>query len=297
MLKRIALHIISMSVLAILAGCGPSRTVQSPSTGYTPGQGSTPGNNASVSTPQSAALVSAARAWLGTPYRYGGEDRKGVDCSGLVLKVYKDALGISLPRNSGEQREYCTPASLGSLIPGDLIFFATGKNKSKVSHVGIFVGENQMIHASASKGVILSSITEPYYTRTYVGSGFVEKYHAMLKKIPAQQEAKPSEEGFTLTPVASLPVAVNKPESKNQPEGENRTETASVAKKEAPKVNKKEPATVKVVKSSPETKPHTATPVTTIQTASVSTSSTGNAEPTPEEARASVLSSLKEKDL
>lgn len=297
MLKRLSLHIISMSVLAILAGCGPSKTVQSPSAGYKPGQGSVISNNASVSAPQSAALVDAARSWLGTPYRYGGEDRKGVDCSGLVLKVYKDALGIPLPRNSGEQRDYCTPASIGNLIPGDLIFFATGKNKSKVSHVGIFVGNNQMIHASASKGVIVSSITEPYYSRTYVGSGIVDKYHAMLKDVPAQPEKKPSEPGFTLTPVESLPIAANKPETPAKSE----TTTASVTTKaeEVKERPAKQPATVRVVTSSPEKKPQTtAKPVTTVQTATISTaSSTTNAEPTPEEARASVLSSLKEKDL
>lgn len=294
MLKRLPLYLILMSVLAILAGCGPSKTLQSPSVGYECGNSSKTGHSSSISAPQSVALVDAARSWLGTPYRYGGEDRKGVDCSGLVLKVYKDALGIPLPRNSSEQREYCTPTSLGSLIPGDLIFFATGKNKSKVSHVGIFVGNNQMIHASASKGVILSSLTEPYYSRTYIGAGIVDKYHAMLKDIPAQPENKPSYGGFILTPVKSLPVAKIKQENTIKSETAN---TASVTKKSEPEFQTKKPATVKATTSSAEKKSQGTKTETTIQTATMSVSSTINAELTTEEARASVLSSLKEREL
>ena len=162
MLKRIASHILVVSVLAILTACGSSRTTRIPANSYTPGKGSgiskDNNDNDTYMAPQSAALINKARSWLGTPYRYGGNDRRGIDCSGLVLQVYKDALGIQLPRNSREQHDYCSSVSKGGMVPGDLIFFATGKNKRKVSHVGIFVGGNQMIHASTSQGVIISDI-------------------------------------------------------------------------------------------------------------------------------------------
>lgn len=75
--------------------------------------------------PQSHALLAEAKQWIGTPYKYGGEDKNGVDCSGLVLKVYKSALDIKLPRNSAEQSSYCSPLGKDKLMPGDLLFFAT----------------------------------------------------------------------------------------------------------------------------------------------------------------------------
>lgn len=131
--------------------------------------------------PQSQALLKEARAWLGTPYKYGGTDKGGVDCSGLVMSVYNSALAIKMPRNSKAQSDYCTPTPKDNLVPGDLLFFATGGGKN-VSHVGIFIGDNRMIHSSTSKGVIVSDINADYYIRTFAGSGRVEQYHAMLTK-------------------------------------------------------------------------------------------------------------------
>ena len=74
--------------------------------------------------------------WIGTPYGYGRSD-KGVatDCSGLVISVYRDVAGIKLPRNSAEQANYCDDLKEKDVLPGDLVFFATGKDKKKVSHV------------------------------------------------------------------------------------------------------------------------------------------------------------------
>lgn len=119
-------------------------------------------------------IVKEAEGWLGTPYGYGRAE-KGVacDCSGMVVTVYEKVTGIKLPRNSAQQKEFCKELKKKDVRVGDLCFFATGKDEDKVSHVGIMVDENNFIHASASKGVVVSDITQPYYVRTFKGYGRV----------------------------------------------------------------------------------------------------------------------------
>lgn len=138
-------------------------------------------------------LVDEAMTWLGTPYRYGGKDYKGTDCSGMTMQVYNKALGIAIPRNSAEQQKFCKTIKKGALSPGDLVFFCTGKNKSRVSHVGIYIGQGQFIHSSSSKGVIISNIDERYYTSNYHSAGYVarnsEKYSVKASK-PAAPKVK-----------------------------------------------------------------------------------------------------------
>lgn len=119
-------------------------------------------------------LIEEAQTWIGTPYKYAESSKhKGSDCSGMVLSVYLDALGIKLPRNSAAQAEFCTPVGLRQVLPGDLVFFATGKDPDRVSHVGIMLDYENFIHVSTSKGVVISKITTPYYTRTIMGFGKV----------------------------------------------------------------------------------------------------------------------------
>jgi lipoprotein Spr len=91
----------------------------------------------------------------------------------MVLQVYLDALGIKLPRNSAEQAAFCTPISLRKVLPGDLVFFATGKDAARISHVGIMLDYENFIHVSTSKGAVISKITTPYYVRTFMGFGRV----------------------------------------------------------------------------------------------------------------------------
>lgn len=129
---------------------------------------------------QAKGLISEANKWLGTPYRYGGTSRKGVDCSGFVLQVYSKALDIKLPRNSAKQFEYCSHVKPSELMAGDLVFFATSRKSSGVSHVGLYVGDGKMIHASSSKGVIVTDLSDNYYTRTFVGAGRVQAYDRLL---------------------------------------------------------------------------------------------------------------------
>lgn len=120
-----------------------------------------------------ASLIQEAQSWIGTKYRYGGNDRNGVDCSGFVMQVFNRALSIKLPRTSALQHQFCDSISQSVLQPGDLLFF-TVRGGTKVGHVGIYIGDNKMIHASTSKGVIISSISQRYYTDNFYGAGRVK---------------------------------------------------------------------------------------------------------------------------
>lgn len=118
------------------------------------------------------AVIKEARKWLGTKYQYGGESLKGTDCSGMVMKVFQKTTGMKLPRNSAEQQKFAKPIDKKQLRAGDLVFFASKAGGQRVSHVGIYIGRDEFIHAS-SHGVVISSLKEVYYERHYHSSGRV----------------------------------------------------------------------------------------------------------------------------
>lgn len=108
---------------------------------------------------------------LGVRYRFGGEDAtKGIDCSAFTGTVYSRALGVRLPRSSSEQFGSGIRVKKDELKVGDLVFFKTRRRRAPVSHVGIYVGENLFAHASTRHGVIISTLADGYYNRTYVGA-------------------------------------------------------------------------------------------------------------------------------
>ena len=113
-------------------------------------------------------VIAEAYSYLGTPYRYGGTSRSGIDCSGFTMKVF-GAFGISLPHGATSQLSYGTEVSRSDLQPGDLVFFQDYGYTA--SHVGIYIGGDQFIHASSSyyngHCVVTSSLTETYYNNHY----------------------------------------------------------------------------------------------------------------------------------
>lgn len=113
-------------------------------------------------------IITIAESWLGVSYKYGGNDKNGVDCSGLVKNIFKE-LGINLPRTSGEQFLMAIPIKTPEV--GDLVFF---KKNNRIYHVGICVGSNIMIHASSSSGVIRQNFTEGIYAKNYAGAGRIK---------------------------------------------------------------------------------------------------------------------------
>jgi cell wall-associated NlpC family hydrolase len=111
-------------------------------------------------------IVATAERLIGTPYVLGGESPAGVDCSGLVQYAYLQA-GISLPRTSMEQFQASQPQR--RVLPGDLLFFRTGRG-NRVSHVGIYAGNGQMIHASSgSRKVRKVKLNQRYWRQRMVG--------------------------------------------------------------------------------------------------------------------------------
>ncbi|MFZ9188545.1 MAG: C40 family peptidase [Algoriphagus sp.] len=155
-MKRIYLSFSTYLTLCILAlfllgGCKGSRRVTKSSPEFT--------------------IIQTAKSYRGTPYRYGGTTRTGIDCSALVYHSFA-AVGVNLPRTSVEQSKLGKKVPLKKARPGDVLFFATGKKKKEVTHTGIVTEaqkkEIRFIYASTSLGV-----TEDYLGNSYWANAFL----------------------------------------------------------------------------------------------------------------------------
>ncbi|WP_066965685.1 NlpC/P60 family protein [Microbulbifer sp. Q7] len=111
-----------------------------------------------------ASLYQQHQAWKGIPYRLGGMSRRGIDCSALVYLIYRDQMGIELPRTTQYQALAGEAIKQGQLRPGDLVFFRTSR---RGRHVGIYIEEGKFLHASVSKGVTISHLTDYYWKSRY----------------------------------------------------------------------------------------------------------------------------------
>lgn len=112
-------------------------------------------------------LISHAMGYIGTRYKTAGMSPSGFDCSGFTSYVFKNALGITLPHSSKSQSTLGTAVAKADLREGDIVYFNT--NGKGVSHVGIYIGNNKFIHAS-SKGIAVTSLSEAYYVKRYMGA-------------------------------------------------------------------------------------------------------------------------------
>lgn len=190
---RRSLYIFAIVTVLLATGCKSSKSV----TGLTSSYDKNRPTDTRIEIPElygdEKLLVDEALTWLGTRYKYGGKDYNGTDCSGLTMQVYMKALGIALPRSSREQQQFCKSIHKSKLNAGDLVFFCTGRDKTRVSHVGLYVGNGQIIHSSASRGVIVSRLEEKYYTSTYHSSGHVQRKTSSkpVKKIKPGKPAAP----------------------------------------------------------------------------------------------------------
>lgn len=122
-------------------------------------------------------LYNEGARWLGVPHKLGGSTKRGVDCSGFVAIVYREVYGKSLSRSSADMLKHdCRKVSRDKLKEGDLVFFKTtrGGKRSVPNHVGIYLKNGRFIHTSTSSGVMVSSLSEPYYTRTWLSGGRVK---------------------------------------------------------------------------------------------------------------------------
>jgi hypothetical protein len=129
--------------------------------------------NAPVEDLKNRKLLQFIEDWSGAPYRFGGSDKTGIDCSGFVCQLFSGVYGLSsLPRISSQQYDQTQRIDRDRLEEGDLVFFHThGKHKT-VTHVGVYLCNNKFVHASAS-GVMISDMGVGYFATHYVGAGRV----------------------------------------------------------------------------------------------------------------------------
>ena len=153
---------------------GWSKISYNGSTGYVSSQylsSSSTDSSTSITLSSVNKVISLAKSLLGKSYVWGAQGPSTFDCSGFTYYVFKNAANITLPRVSQDQSSYGTYVSKSNLKVGDLVFFDTnGANDGNVSHVGIYLGNNQFIHASSSKGKVVISEMSSYYSGAYVNA-------------------------------------------------------------------------------------------------------------------------------
>ena len=185
------LGLLTATAAVMAAGCA--------STGATPRPFPTPGGSApaarGAAPPTSSpalnvdtyAITGTALALRGSPYRNGGSDPSGFDCSGFTQWVFAHH-GVALPREVDEQFKVGKKIKLDDLKPGDLVFFHTVSRGA--SHVGIFVADDQFVHAPSSKGVVrVESINSSYWSSRFVGGRRLEEPPAVVRRRPSGGES------------------------------------------------------------------------------------------------------------
>ncbi|SFV28257.1 NlpC/P60 family protein [Thermoflavifilum thermophilum] len=124
------------------------------------------------------ALYRFIDTWLGTPYKYGGDDEQGIDCSAFVQRLYDEVYHIHLDRTAlGLYRIMDLIRNQADLREGDLVFFHTGHGKH-INHVGVYLQNRYFVQASTSNGVIISNLDEPYWKQHYAAGGRIKETNA-----------------------------------------------------------------------------------------------------------------------
>lgn len=116
-------------------------------------------------------LLQVLDHWYGTRYRYGGETRRGIDCSAFTQAFMLSYFDYELPRTAGEQYAVCKHVKKRKLRQGDLVFFRTNGPKSGITHVGVYLVNNRFVHSATSTGVRISDLNDDYYKEKYAGAG------------------------------------------------------------------------------------------------------------------------------
>ncbi|MEO6453834.1 MAG: C40 family peptidase [Ginsengibacter sp.] len=127
-----------------------------------------------VETVKNTTLYKFIENWYGTRYRMGGTSKKGIDCSAFADSLLSSVYNLLLPRTAREQYKFCEHISKDDLLEGDLVFFNTGRG---VSHVGVYLDNGRFVHSSASRGVMISSLSDNYFFKRFIGAGRVQDFN------------------------------------------------------------------------------------------------------------------------
>jgi cell wall-associated NlpC family hydrolase len=111
--------------------------------------------------------------WMGVPYKYGGNDKSGIDCSGFTGLLYREVYNKNISGPTSTLIELTNIIDQSELKEGDMVFFHIEK-KGKVSHVGVYLQNNKFVHATTKKGVMINDLSENYYKQHYFKSGRVK---------------------------------------------------------------------------------------------------------------------------
>ena len=180
-MNRYRITIAALIALTLLSGCAGMK----PSPKYTSDKGGNRRSSsvadkktknmpllsapAKLSAPIKLSMLNSINKYKGVPYKWGGDTMMGMDCSGFTMKVYEESARTTIPHRAASQYKLGAKISRKRLKFGDLVFFRDIESKG-VSHVGIYVGNDNFVHASLSKGVITSSMNQPYYKKRYVSA-------------------------------------------------------------------------------------------------------------------------------
>src|SRR6195952_3511214 len=135
-----------------------------------------------LSTTSNVKLFQFVYDWVGTPYHFGGDSRKGIDCSGFTKELYGKVFNLTIKRNSRDIFSMVSPVRKDELQEGDLVFFKI--HSRRISHVGIYLGSGRFAHAS-SRGVAISSLDDGYYDRYfYKGGRLLDVFKKELEASP-----------------------------------------------------------------------------------------------------------------
>ncbi|WP_237057562.1 NlpC/P60 family protein [Microbulbifer sediminum] len=157
--KLLLIQILCLAALA--TGCSLSPYRDAPQQAA---QANTQGQHLSDTGAVRDKIYAQYREWKGTRYALGGMSKRGIDCSGLVYATYRDHLGIEIPRTTRHQSRIGRAIKRSDLRAGDLVFFKTGH---KVRHVGIYIEDGKFFHASTSRGVTISRLSDYYWRDRY----------------------------------------------------------------------------------------------------------------------------------
>lgn len=171
-MNRCAPSAVFIALTMIIIGCGPKKSIQGSA------------HSGSIEKKYAALLqvdendidnVSLYRfidEWYGTPYKYGGKSKSGVDCSGFTSILLKEIYDKELSGSSASLYDQCRRTAGRNLQEGDLVFFKI--DSKQISHVGVYLQNNRFVHATTRAGVMINSLDEDYYRNAYWGGGTVK---------------------------------------------------------------------------------------------------------------------------